>query len=219
MQAVLRSGLIHNNAASGAVVTVLNTSTLAVERTNFTKNSAGMQQGVLHAAPGSRLDVMQSMFEFNNASGWGGAITMQHSQATVKRSTFRGNRADQGGGALSVNASSTVSVFGTQFLHNSAPKGGAILVNGSTVTLSDDTLLKNNTAGIHIPGHGHVSDDRLGVGGALWINESIVTVRNTCIEANQALREGGKVSAAGAPAPSNVLVLLPYLTVPRILPA
>jgi hypothetical protein len=226
MRAVLRSGLIHNNTASGAVVTVLNSSTLALERTNFTENGSGMQQGVLHAASGSRLDVVQSVFAFNNASAWGGAITMQHSKATVNNSTFRGNRAEQGGGAMHVDDSSTVSVCATHFLNNAAPKGGAIMVNNkSTMTLLTDVLLEHNTAGIHTPGYAHVSDDTLGVGGALWISASTVTVRDARIEVNQALREGGEVSAAGAPAPDLCVIqfactnMLPHLTAPKLLPA
>jgi predicted outer membrane repeat protein len=181
--------------------------TLTVINSNFSGNIAGVggDGGAIFNGSGS-LSVIDSVFNNNSAVNGGGAIATT-SGASIINSTFSGNSAplggaienssadltvgncvfdnnssDFGGGAIAVFSSTNI--FNSTFSNNKAPgaaaSGGAIYFQstGGTLIITESTLFNNSSA----------FD-----GGAVYILDGPVTLRNLTISGNSAKNNGGGI--------------------------
>lgn len=87
----------------------------------------------------------QSVFKGNTAKGYGGAVAVGTRNLYVNNTTFEYNKATGTGGAIRVNcsANTTVSVQNSSFKNNSSSGGGAISTAGRTYTYLGCTFERN----------------------------------------------------------------------------
>jgi hypothetical protein len=140
--------LILNNASfdsnkavyenGGAIV---NLGTLAVNDSDFTKNTAPKNGGAIDNQ--GALNVKKSSFNRNAAGNCGGAINNSgNGKLKVSESKFTGNTADIGGAIENSGPNGTLTVTGSSFTSNSAINGGAIDNDGS-LDLINSSFTKN----------------------------------------------------------------------------
>ena len=121
------------------------------------------------------------------ATGSGGAIAVQDGTLDVIDSTFTGNVAGptegaNNGGAIWVVGSLTVNH--SSFIDNSGDYGGAIFVDGTT-HIDDQTIIAD------VLFDGNDADE----GGAIWVDESQLTVLRSFFTDNSAEFQGGAIYA------------------------
>jgi predicted outer membrane repeat protein len=181
--------------------------TLTVVNSNFSGNIAGMggNGGAILNGSGS-LSVIDSAFNNNSAVNGGGAIATT-SGASIINSTFSGNSAPLGGAIENTSANLTVgncvfdnnssdfgggaiaafgstNIFNSTFSNNKAPGaaafGGAVYFQstGGALIITESTLFNNSSA----------LD-----GGAVYILDGPVTVRNVTVSGNSAKNNGGGI--------------------------
>ncbi|MBN2445595.1 MAG: right-handed parallel beta-helix repeat-containing protein [Phycisphaerae bacterium] len=125
------------------------------------------------------------VFQWNTATGSGGAMYLPTSPTTVTGCSFNANTASLDGGAICVLVSS-ISLSDCEFLHNYAHfgNGGAIASSADATVLVDDTLLTENWAGLE--------------GGAIYSNGGSVSLANCDLIANfTAWGAGGALATHG----------------------
>jgi predicted outer membrane repeat protein len=122
------------------------------------------------------------------------------SNCTLRNSTFDSNVAAKAGGAIYVKFSS-LDVGSTKFLNNTAPVGGAVTVySNSNVTFTNSSLLTNTAR----PVKAEALQDQLskgsyymlGVGGALYVEQSSVSITRSKVLGNRAVMDGGECGNA-----------------------
>ena len=154
-----------NNQAStaGGAMAAYISSTLAVEDSSFTHNTAnigGVSIVFQPKLPGSRLsvgntaeldiegsilDINTSVFH-NNYADYGGVLYIQASTATVNSSTLNYNTARFFGGVIIANAKSTLTLNMNNISHNTAKKRGGVmsLNDESNANIKCNVFMSNN---------------------------------------------------------------------------
>ena len=197
----------NNRAISGGAIYEAQ-GTLSVVNSNFSGNIAGIggDGGAILNGSGS-LSVIDSVFNNNSAVNGGGAIAIT-SGTSIINSTFSGNSAPLGGAIENSLANLTVghcvfdnnssnadggaiasfgstNIFNSTFSNNKAPGasslGGAVYFQsaGGALIITESTLFNNSSA----------FD-----GGAAYILDGPVTLRNVTISGNSAKNNGGGIS-------------------------
>jgi predicted outer membrane repeat protein len=196
----------NNRAISGGAI-YESQGTLSVVNSNFSGNIAGIggDGGAILNGSGS-LSVIDSVFNNNSAVNGGGAIATT-SGATIINSTFSGNSAPLGGaiensladltvgncvfdnnsstfGGGAIAAFGSTDIFNSTFSNNKAPGasslGGAVYFQsaGGALIITESTLFNNSS-----------NFD----GGAAYILDGPVTLRNVTISGNSAKNNGGGI--------------------------
>ncbi len=179
----------------GGVISVLNNSSLKVNKCNFSQNTA-FWGGVLFVAFQSRATVDKSMFANNTVTGsgeiqflpsGGAALITKKSSLIVRLSSFQDNVAQAAGGAVVVANGSNLFVHNCTFMRNSGVLGGAVHLIQSKCAI-ETSLFKRNVAGQNALGR------KEAFGGAVRLLDSSCTVNQTLFVHNTAT-EGGGVSS------------------------
>ena len=207
----------NDRAISGGAIYEAN-GTLSVVNSNFSGNIAGIggDGGAILNGSGS-LSVSDSVFNNNSAVNGGGAIATT-SGTTIINSTFSGNSAPLGGAIENSLASLTVGncIFDN---NSSSADGGAIAAFGST-NIFNSTFSNNRATGAASLG-GAVYFQGTGApliltestffnnisaldGGAVYILDGLVTLRNVTISGNSAKNNGGGIDINSATITANL---------------
>lgn len=201
-------GAILNN---GADLTIANSLFLA----NFAEGSAGAL-----AHYGGNLTISNTGFIENFTNGSGAGIVADGAGAvTITDSLFDGNEADGFGGALFLASDGGTRIERTEFVENLAAQGGGIMVfGGGTVEITDSTIRQNfapglagsgvfadgggisiSTADVEITRSTLSENFALGRGGGIFrAGSSDLTIRQSTISGNSAaVIAGGDPFAGG----------------------
>ncbi len=146
----------------GGAIRVENGGTLEVDDSSFVSNH-GVGGGGAIGVLDSTLSVTQCDFTSNSGSsvtyGWGGAIALSKSSATIEDSQFDDN-VSRNGGAVSSNQSS-LEVSHCSFSGNSGEYGGALsLLHGDPAVVFESGFEANTAT---VGGAIHSSDNQLGI--------------------------------------------------------
>jgi len=153
-----RCRFIHNRAvgnpggAAGGAAVVGALSTLAVDTSLFQDNEAVDMElvgdgagGAVYADPGSHLEIRNSEFVRNSASGFeggpGGAVNA-NGAAIIEASRFTDNFGFQGG-AIRGSEGSDIVVLGCLFDRNDAWTGAGIFCSYAAFTIENNTFIDN----------------------------------------------------------------------------
>ena len=187
--------------------------------TKFFSNSAALDGGALYLNRAKDYIISgdealeSSIFRGNTAGNVGGAIYIDdESVITINNTLFETNQAVNGG-AIYIDGS-TLNLDNVKFLTNSANRGGAIFVGTTTTSAADEiTLNINNTvfesnnasdgAAIylrnadfetnHISGSTFKGNKATTRGGAVFVENSSLTIENSRFEGNEAANRGGAI--------------------------
>lgn len=185
LSATIQGGSISSTAAAFGVVALANT-TLTVTNTTFADNV--VDQGALYASWASRLQVSSAKF-LRNSGNYGAAAYVVGANMTLFDSHFDSNVAKEAGGALHVKFSN-VSLNATKLVNNSAPTGGALAVYEGSSLLLEGTHVADNTARIVVPDNMR-NYYKLGIGGAMYMEQSMATILRANVSGNRAVMDGG----------------------------
>jgi parallel beta-helix repeat protein len=192
LNATLEGGDISDTQA-GSTVLVLANSTLTVQGTKFSSNK--VRKGAVYGLWLSQLVVQRATLVNNTAEWEGGGMYLVGSNCTLLGSTFDSNVAAKAGGAAYVKFSS-LHVDSTEFHSNTAPVGGAVAVyNNSSVAFTNSSLQSNTARPVDAAAMKEQSRDSyymLGVGGALYVEHSGVSIARSKVLHNRAVMDGGE---------------------------
>ena len=136
-----RSAYKYNNATLGGVMFIYK-STIDIDHTDFTKNSAEHSGGVLltHTC---RLMIRSTTFTRNVACKfYGGVIAAFNSTYIISNSNFASNSAGYGGAIAATGKSLNIS--NSNFTSNNASYGGAVATAEDYLFICKSIFLKNN---------------------------------------------------------------------------
>ena len=189
----------------GGAITATVTTTLDIQKTNFTGNSAAVQGGAIDIDQQSYLRIKDCIFEDNSAEQLGGAITGSFQAVLeISGSYFSKNQASDGG-AMNTQQQVNLSLTNCRFEYNFAQYGGAIMAFSNVILKIQET---NFTGIVALDGAAlYVSEQTdchvvrclfncntvKGQGGAVYMDlKSSVQVENTILTNNTAT-EGGAI--------------------------
>ena len=130
---------------NGGALHAMQDSNISIEVSNLTNNTA-RSGGAISATLQCNIEIVQSMFDWNVAGRYGGAVVAQEgSTVTSHDSTFCSNNADYGG-ALNIYQNSSLAVDGSTFLRNRASYGGAISEGDGSSLIVDECMFGQNSA-------------------------------------------------------------------------
>lgn len=127
-----------DNGMGGAIYNSQASNKLTVEETNFNSNKSA--NGGAIATDGA-LDITNSTFTQNSASGNGGAIYNIKNTTNINSSTFTSNSAVNGG---AVANDSTINISNSKFNDNSASANGGAVYNKGNLTVTDSEFTNNS---------------------------------------------------------------------------
>lgn len=195
---------VSNSLAStsgGAIASFANV-TLNIARSRFLGNLA-VNGGAI--ATRATLNVIDSTFINNNASGGeGGAIQSYEQRSDINRSSFNNNGARFGGAIFKAN--SQLAIIDSDFVSNAAgDDGGAIYSSADAIVSTLICTLRGNTAGrdggavfsrhIYSGEKTSYTSNTARAGGAIRIDGGDLLLLQSTLDANLATVEGGAVSA------------------------
>jgi predicted outer membrane repeat protein len=174
-----------------------NAGTMTVTSVDFDGNDAagsGAAQGggALFQQPNGRVDVTDSVFTENTATGLaapdgggnGGAILNDQGLVQVFGSDFSSNTANRAGGAIEANLGTTAVVDVDAEDNSATVNGGVLHISGAGTVTVADLRADGNTA--------------TNEGGALWNSATgALTVERSQLTANDAGVDGGAVFSTG----------------------
>ena len=181
--------------------------TLNVVNSNFSGNMAGLggDGGAIFNGSGS-LTVTDSAFNNNSAVNGGGAIAST-SGTTIINSTFSGNSAPLGGAIE--NSSGNLTVGNCVFDNNSSTFGGGAIAAFGSTNIFNSTFSNNKAPGaksfggavyfqsaggsLIITESSLINNSSNFDGGAAYIKDGPVTLRNVTISGNRAVNDGGGI--------------------------
>ncbi len=152
-------------------------SSLSVQRSNFSSNTAQSRGGVVYATDISRLTVESSNFTSSSAGDYGGVVYAHGSSVAVIASDFTSNSAGEDGGVVSAERNCNVEVFASTFASNSAGESGGVIVAAwESHVLVKISCFSNNTGEWW--------------GGVLWAYSSFIIVSSSHFTSNNAMFGG-----------------------------
>ena len=174
----------------------------------FYDNKAINGSGVYVGGIGTRNVVHESIFEGNNATGYGAGIYWVAYEGEIVNSTFNDNSAKYGGGIYLNGKSANTNITNTTFKGNNAIKnGGAIECNASNIGIYN-LVFDANTAGEYgaalcresgaTGGHGinnTFKNNYAGISGAAlaWLGVDNINIYNYTFINNGAGRSAGAI--------------------------
>ncbi len=170
----------HTASYGGAIHTSFNRN-MTVSGCTFANNTAS-HGAAIAASDGSTVIFSDNTVTGNTVTGNGGCFYANNATYTVSGTEVTGNSANQGGVMYAVN-NAEITISGSEFSRNNAATGGAIYADNITLTISENTVINENS----VTGHG----------GAVFAGASGVkfTVSDTQICQNTAANSGGGVYA------------------------
>ena len=162
----------HHFSYVDSLVEIIN-SDLIMSNCTFLNNRMGKTGGIIYISRTSKVVVLTSFFEGNNATYGAVFYVSVHSMLTIENSHFRNNLGLYGGVLCSFN--STVAVTKSVFFENAAAgSGGAIAGHWSNIYINDSQFTHHNAY----------------IGGVCHINSSNLVVKNSQFDANSAFIGG-----------------------------
>ena len=163
------------------------------------------------------VDLNYGEFKDNTAtSGNGGGAYVNNVSVTIGNTagtalTITGNKAENGnGGAVySTGTLGTCTITNGTLTSNKAKNGGAIAINQGTVTISGGSLSQNTatdkggavyswgTGGSCSISNGSVTSNSAKYGGAIAVDDEVLTVNGGSVNSNTASLYGGAIYASG----------------------
>lgn len=175
-----------NTAEYGGALCVLIDGFMNVSNTIFKNNNATGYGGAVFVF--DNIEVNNCTFQLNNGDQ-GGAIAA-YMKAYINNSIFIDNTASLSGGAI--RSTGDVIVNNSQFTSNTAPYGGALSAEGKKGWFTENKLVvdnciltKNNAIGM--------KNESGGLGGGIYI-EGGCDLTNSIIENNNAYYDGGGIA-------------------------
>jgi hypothetical protein len=184
----MEGGVISNNTATLGVV-VLAKSTLNMRTVKVQNNT--VRKGSIYASWSSTLHLGQVTVT-HNTGFHGGGVYVVGSNASITHSKLVANHADEGGGAIFVNLFGNLTVVDTSVTNSTAPTGGAIAAYMSRVLIADGSQLLWNTARPKLEEINKRGYYGLGVGGAIYSENTWLTITDSTVAGNQAVMDGGE---------------------------
>jgi len=172
-------------SGDGAGIFAAGGSQVAITDCSITDNTSGEYGfgGGIATGANVTLTVRDSRIADNWGSYGGGGIRLRSgSTLMMEDSVVSGNDAllDSGGGGLLISGARATIARSTISGNRSDYSGGGLLGVNSYITVIDSTIANNSTGGYQEHG-----------GGGLFVDDSILIVRNTTITGNYAFYEGG----------------------------
>ena len=209
------------NTGRGGAIILIGLTYTTISNCNFSENSATQNGGAIYLNTGSKLLLLQTIFDNNNAD-MGGAINIEaNAKAKIKESTFIGNIASSFGGTFLFFSSDYIAITNTQIFESFAIIGivcmiestvqtenvtiksnfGSVYVINSELHLLENTSFENNvpkdTNEIDITGM-----LKLNEGGAITIFRGELIINGTCNFHNNTAENGAAMYAVN----SNIVV-------------
>ena len=181
-----RSQFRNNSSTVGGAI--LNNGQLKIVGGSFRQNSAEEGGGAIAQGPNSKMTISNVEISSNSSDSSGGGI-LNGGSMTISDSIIRNNSSSFGGGINSdsftvddVLQPSTLVINNSTISNNSASTentGGGILIDEptSTATISGSTI-QNNVAGF---------------GGGIQVFEATLTISDSTVSGNQAIKGGGGI--------------------------
>ena len=202
----------NNQAQSGGALHITDESEADLESCTFTNNSA--ESGGAAHITNSTVSFDDVAFDDNQSTlSNGGGIWAESGDITYIGGRLENNSATLGGGAIYLNGTrlQLVDIDSISGNTSAVSEGGALLVDGSDAVLISGSTFQNNNAwllGGAISAHnvtdlyieeteldGNGSNEESSGGGALALNQSILTLSSTMFSGNEASGVGGAVLA------------------------
>lgn len=172
--------------------------------------------GAVYIGDGGQANLSGNWFEFNDASGDGGALRI-HADLSDVGSYFGNNSADDGGAVSTRNGATVIAFNGSSFVQNTAlfTAGAVEGRDPGALTLSDCDFTGNvagtegghvnvsvdsdTTAALTVSGGAFTSGGANGSGGAIWMDPEVtVDVSDADFRNNQADADGDGAGDGGA---------------------
>ena len=157
------------------------------------------QGGVVYAEDQSSLKVTDWYAVYNDAVTFGGAVSLEQSDATFTNTLFAYNTARYGGG-IDAWYSSFTSTDAAWYGNESTDEGGAIAAYRSVLESDGESFESNESleggaiwafdSTVSV-GEGQFTSNDADYGGVIWSEESSVEVADGLFSANSASEEGG----------------------------
>jgi predicted outer membrane repeat protein len=177
---------------AGLGITVLSGTTLWINNTQFISNS--VSKGTVYASWNSTVHLNNATFRDCKATNGAAIYAVGSHTSTVTGCTFENNVAWQAGGAVYVKQS-TITFSSTVFKKNSAPIGGALaLYDNSRAAVQAQCMLDGNVARLQTESKNELGDNyyHLGVGGAVYMTDSVASITDSFVSNNKAVMNGGE---------------------------
>jgi CSLREA domain-containing protein len=169
---------------------------------------------------GGTVNVINSTFSANSASGDGGGILNNGGTVSVTNSTFSGNSSSTGavGGGISNENGGTLNVTNSTFSGNSAGhQGGGIFNFGGIVNVANSTFsgnsvsnsgggLYNNSGTMNVTNSTFSGNNGGFAGGGILNAGTLLNVTNSTFSGNSAGRGGGIVNDIGTTTLKNTII-------------
>jgi len=201
-----------NQAQLGGALYITDESEPSLDSCTFTNNSAEAG-GAVHIT-NSIVSLDDTAFDDNQSTlGNGGGIWAESGDITFTGGRLENNSATLGGGAVYINGTrlQLVDIDSISGNTSAVSEGGALLVDGSDAVLISGSTFQNNDAwlfGGAISAHnvselfiedtaldGNVSIEESSGGGAIALNQSILTLSTATFSGNESSGDGGAVLA------------------------
>ena len=142
-----RTLVINNTAGSGGAIAVSNGAKLTASRSVFGLNSSRFQGGVIFQEGDlSQVDISDSEFSENLATGLGGVIHAEAGSVSIGASELINNESLIGGGAVDLKNASLSLVDSLFLLNRTNVQGGAIAaLESSRLEIRDSYFSRNQT--------------------------------------------------------------------------
>ncbi len=193
--------IIGNMSYNGGAILFSN-SNLDLENVQFlnnvSTNTGGSNGGSgIRMVEGSEVSILNSSFQNNRSSRWGGAILSLQSKLTIVGCNFLDNFGNQLGGAIYAQGD-TLSIMGSTFADNrnnltaNGESGGAVYVTGTVTEIVNSEFHDNGSRG---------------AGGALRVDGANASLELSNSEFNSNYVPGGTAGGGGLFISSNVPVV------------
>jgi hypothetical protein len=191
---MLGGKVVHSLSDLGIVV--LSGTALRINNTQFYKNT--VSKGTVYASWNSTIHLNNVSFREHEATEGAAMYVVGSKGSTISGCMFENNIAWAAGGAMYIKYSS-VNFSSTEFNRNSAPVGGALAVyDSSRVAFWEQCRLDGNVARLQTKSKNEVGNNyyNLGVGGAMYMEDSSVTIVDSIVSNNRAVMNGGECLAS-----------------------
>lgn len=202
---LLEGVTIRNNSSRAGAALALGSQSRATVRNSMIENNAASgarDAGAVYVFSGAQLTMQDSTIRGTSATS-GGAMRVGGATVTITGGRIENSSATSLGGGVEAYQA-TLTIDGTTLVNNNALYGGALSVSGSTVTLRNCTVQNNRAqqagGGLRVHGSTQIVIDNCrfvsnttgsSSGGAIFVDQNTIEVRNSTFDGNRALVGGG----------------------------
>ena len=173
-----------DNLSDGGGLRVVNSSTVTLVNTEIRANDA--QKGAGLFVDGNSTVNFNGQIINNQATHGGGGLYIAGGTVNIHDALIEGNSSEGNGGAALVNGGSLKLTGPLTLQSNSANNGGAIYAEASSTLDFEGVVFGSELGG---------NQATTGDGGAVYLDSSTMTARNTSFVNNQAADHGGAIYA------------------------